>query len=49
MIESLIKDRVAYRSLGAAPSRYIYEGFPISFIYIFNLLFQLVYRSYTSY
>ena len=39
MIESLIDDRVAYEGLGIVPHRYIYEGFPISFLYIFNLLF----------
>ena len=49
MIESLINDRVAYKSLGVASYRYIYEGFPISFLYIFNLLLKLVSRSYTSY
>ena len=49
MIKSLIDDRVAYEYLGAVSSKYIYEGFPISFLCIFNLLFKLVYRSYTSY
>ena len=33
-------DRVAHGGLGAVPHGYIYEGFPMSFLYIFNLLFQ---------
>ena len=49
MIESLIDNRVAHKSLGVAPYRYIYEGFPISFLYMFNLLFKPADRSYTSY
>ena len=48
MIESLIDDRVAYKCLGVVSPEYIYEGFPMSFLYIFNLLFKPVYRSYTS-
>ena len=49
MIESLIKDRIAYTGLSIVSPEYIYEGFPIFFLYIFNLLFKPVYRSYTSY
>ena len=49
MIELLIDDRVAYKSLGVVSYRYIYKGFPISFLYIFNLLLKPVYRSLTSY
>ena len=39
MIESLIDNRVAYKGLSIVPYRYIYGGFPISLLYIFNLLF----------
>ena len=38
MIKSLIDDRVAYTGLGMVSYKYIYEGFSISFLYIFNLL-----------
>ena len=43
MIKSLIDNRVTYTGLGIASYRYIYEGFPISFLCVFNLLFKLVY------
>ena len=48
MIESLMDDRVAYECLGAVSPEYIYEGFPISFLCVFNLLFKPADRSYTS-
>ena len=48
MIESLIDDRVAHESLGVAPHGYIYEGFPMSFLCVFNLLFKPADRSHTS-
>ena len=49
MIESLMDDRVAYEGLGIVFYKYIYEGFLMSFLCVFNLLFKPVYRSPTSY
>ena len=48
MIESLMDDRVAYTGLGMVSHEYIYEGFPMSFLCVFNLLFKPAYRSRTS-